>query len=166
MAIENTYNDDERLYFQMLQSNIERMANNSANSKTWLVTIITGFLAVGCGIEALNGWILLACLPVCLFWYLDAYYLSLERGLRNRENDFIKKRVLADYDKYKVLLFNFCPMKMEKEDEEKGYVKTTGTWRTTSVLPFYVTIIVVIIIITLILNWSSCMKWFTSCNCF
>lgn len=38
------YDTQDLQYLQMMQENIARMAGNSANAKTWLVTIITGFL--------------------------------------------------------------------------------------------------------------------------
>lgn len=151
-----TYTEDERQYLQMMQSNIERMANNSANCKTWLVTIVSGFLAIGCNVSALNGWILISLLPIILFWYLDGYYLSLERGLRNREKDFFYKIDSTNGD-YKKALYNFTPLPMSalsQEDISKGYVKTTNLWWTKSVCPFYITIIVVVLLITAILNRS------------
>ena len=86
---EVVYNEDDRQYMQMMQGNIERMAGNSSNCKTWLVTIVAGFLAIGCGVDALNGWLFLSVIPIFVFWYLDSYYLKLERGMRNRQRYFI-----------------------------------------------------------------------------
>lgn len=54
----NKLNDDEHLYLEMMQGNIERMAANSANCKTWMVTIVSALMALQCTIQALNGWIL------------------------------------------------------------------------------------------------------------
>jgi threonine/homoserine/homoserine lactone efflux protein len=78
------YEAQDLQYLQMMQENITRMAVNSANAKTWLVTIVTGFFAIGCSIKDLDWWLLLAIIPIVVFWYIDAYYLSLERALRNR----------------------------------------------------------------------------------
>ena len=71
------YNEDERQYLQMMQDNITRMATNSANAKTWLVTIVAAFLAIGCNIKDFDYWLLLALVPTAVFWYLDALYLKL-----------------------------------------------------------------------------------------
>ena len=71
----NKLNDDERQYLEMIQGNIERMAANSANCKTWMVTIVSALMALQCAKPDLNGWILLGILPVFLFWYLDVFYL-------------------------------------------------------------------------------------------
>lgn len=84
----NILNDDDRQYLSMLQGNIERMAGNSANCKTWMVTIVSALMALQCSLDDLNRWILLGILPIVLFWYLDVYYLHLERGMRNLETFF------------------------------------------------------------------------------
>lgn len=157
MAKENIYNDDDRQYLQMMQSNIERMASNSANCKTWLTTIVAGFLAIGCNVTALNGWILITLVPIIMFWYLDGYYLSLERGFRNREKDFLNK-VNSEGDDYKKALYNFkqFPKKnINEEERQNGLVKTTGQWKSSSVLSFYLSIIAVVIAITILLNWNA-----------
>ena len=151
MAKDCIYNDDERL--QMMQSNIERMANNSANCKTWMVTVVAGLLALNCSMTALNGWILIAVLPVCMFWYLDGLYLSLERGMRNRERDFLNN--ISNEAAYHKALYDFTPLLQEKDDKGTGLVKTKGQWWTKSVLPFYVTMLSVIMIVFAILNWSE-----------
>ena len=78
----------DRQYLEMMQGNIERMATNSSNCKAWMVTIVAAVMALQCSIDALNGWILLGIFPVVLFWYLDVFYLHLERGMRNRESWF------------------------------------------------------------------------------
>ena len=83
------YDTQDLQYLQMMQENITRMAGNSANAKTWLITIVTGFFAIGCSINDLDWWLLLAIIPIIVFWYIDAYYLRLERALRNREQKYI-----------------------------------------------------------------------------
>lgn len=74
----HTFSDDDRLYLQMMQDNITRMAINSTNCKSWMVMLMSGFLALGCSINDLNGWIWIAIIPVIIFWYLDSYYLEME----------------------------------------------------------------------------------------
>lgn len=148
------YTEDERLYLQMMQSNIERMANNSANCKTWLVTLIAGFMAISSGLDELHWWLLLSIVPTGMFWYLDGLYLSLERQMRNRQRDLQNKKSL-DNDVYNQALYNFSPLKKEKDEKEKGFVKTEGQWWTKSVMPFYLIMILVIIAVTLVINWSS-----------
>lgn len=83
----NPYNDDDRQYLQMMQSNIERMADNSANCKTWMVAFVTAFMALGSSIAVARYWLLLGIIPILLFWYLDTFYLHLERAMRNRNRN-------------------------------------------------------------------------------
>ena len=89
--MENMYNDDDRQYLQMMQENINRMSCNSSNCKAWLITIVAAMLAVGCNITDLHWWLLLTIAPILIFWYLDSFYLSLERGMRNRQREFLNK---------------------------------------------------------------------------
>ncbi len=156
----NGFSDDDRQYLQMMQDNIARMANNSANCKTWMVTIVAGLCAIGCSIKDMNGWIFLAIIPVVVFWYLDTFYLQMERKMRNRELDFIlcRKNIKNPKDEnYLKALYNFSPLeKDELTDEEKnaGFVKTSCRYFSKSIAPLYWGIIVVIIIISIILNWD------------
>lgn len=83
----NLYNDDDLQYLQMMQSNIERMAANSANCKTWMVAFVTAFMVLGSSIAVARYWLLLGIIPILLFWYLDTFYLHLERAMRNRNRN-------------------------------------------------------------------------------
>ena len=40
----NIFSDDDRQYLQMMQDNIARMANNSANSKHGWLQLLQGFV--------------------------------------------------------------------------------------------------------------------------
>ena len=160
------YSNDDRQYLQMMQDNIVRMANNSANCKTWMVTLVAGLCAIGCSISALNGWIVIAIVPVLVFWYLDTFYLNLERKMRNRELDFILK--MKNYygsDAYKNALYNFSPLSLQnlsKEQKNVGFVDTSNRAFSKSIFPFYFMMIVAIVIITIVLNWpiiSSSFPW-------
>ena len=153
MAKENFYNDDERQYLQMMQGNIERMANNSANCKTWIVTIVAGFLAIGSGVEKLNGWILISVIPIVVFWYLDAFYLELERGMRNRQRDFLNK-INASADLYSKALFDFSPLMISKDDDEKGIKSTKNRAFSRSVVPLYAGLLIIVILVFIVLNWD------------
>ena len=142
------YTDDERLYLQMMQANIERMSSNSANCKTWVLSLITGFFALLTVIKALSWWFLLTLVPIVMFWYLDGYYLSIERGMRNRQRDFLDKQTEANAA-YCQALYNFAKMESSVDDKEKGLVKTTNCWFTKSIWPFYVVFSVLIVIATI-----------------
>ena len=166
--------EESRLYLQMMQDNITRMANNSANAKTWLVTIVAAFLAIGCNIDDFDYWLLLAIAPILVFWYLDAYYLNIERGLRNREQRFINicKGINLDDENCSITktiddaIFVFKTLNKKDTDTEKrlGYVKTGCMFFNRSVWPIYVIMLVIVLLVTIITN-----DWFSfslcCCNC-
>ena len=149
---QNLYNDDDRQYLQMMQSNIERMAANSANCKTWMVAFVTAFLALGSSIAIARYWLLLGIIPILLFWYLDTFYLHLERAMRNRERDFLNKVVAGDNEGYRIALFNFMPMMVKKEEVKDGLVATNDRWFSKSTAPFYSIAIVAVLILTFCLK--------------
>lgn len=156
----NILNDDDRQYIEMLQGNIERMAGNSANCKTWMVTIVSALIALQCSIDDSNWWILLGILPIVLFWYLDVYYLHLQRGMRNLETDFLNMLRDKDLEKYEMKLFSFKPYMIKQKDltEEQirqGLVATNDSWFTTSVFLFYGMSLFSVVIISLALNWEK-----------
>lgn len=148
----NIYNDDDRQYLQMMQSNIERMAANSANCKTWMVAFVTAFMALGSSIAVARYWLLLGIVPILLFWYLDTFYLHLERAMRNRERDFLNKVASGDNDGYRIALFNFKPMMVKKEEAKDGLVATNDRWFSQSIAPFYCIAIVAVLILTFCLK--------------
>ena len=167
--MENMYNDDDRQYLQMMQENINRMSCNSSNCKAWLITIVAAMLAVGCNITDLHWWLLLTIAPILIFWYLDSFYLSLERGMRNRQREFLNKareyyahsvetdemkreKLLKDYQE---ALYNFTPKMDEDNDLSKGFVSTMDRKFSKSILPVYGTLLIIVCFITAIVNWSS-----------
>ena len=150
---EDYYNNDDRQYLSMMKDTIERMSNNSSNCKAWMVGIVTGFLAISSHISELNWWILLGILPVLVFWHLDAYYLHLERALRNRQKVFIN--CLLSEDDSHSLLYDFSPYFIDKEDadtQNQGLKKTKWMFLNKSVWPLYTVILAVIVVVTVIVN--------------
>lgn len=161
---ENLYSDDDRQYLLMMQGNIERMAANSSNCKAWMVTIVSAMTALQCSVEALNGWILLGVLPIVLFWYLDVYYLHLERGMRNRETVFMNILKSGKQDGYVDALFDFKPLMIKKSDlkdetKRQGLVATDDRWLTRSVVPLYGGTLLAVFVISVVLNWDKICGW-------
>lgn len=147
------YNDDDRQYLQMMQENIARMAGNSANCKTWLVTIVAALLATGIAIQGLSHWMFISLFPILVFWQMDVYYLKLERGLRNRQRLFINLVTGTDFnvEEYKKALFNFKIYTCAEDDEEKGLKSTEKLDFTESESPFYPVILGIAILVSVIL---------------
>lgn len=69
-------------HLEMLQAAITRIAGYSFVAKGWSVTLATAIL----GLAAKDGgpqFLWIGSLAVLLFWLIDGYYLSLERGFRD-----------------------------------------------------------------------------------
>lgn len=127
--------DSVRAHIAMIQGIVQRMASNSANCKTWCITIISALLVL-VGDKGRPQFAFLAFLPVLLFGYLDIYYLTLERGFINLQIEFIKTL-----------------HKQELKMSDLYAVKSPGApfhlmWITISspaILPFYATLAVLIL---------------------
>jgi hypothetical protein len=70
-------------HMEFLQAAVARMASNSFLAKGWSITLTTALLALAVK-EAGARFALIGLLPILLFAMVDAYYLSLERGFRDR----------------------------------------------------------------------------------
>ncbi|MCS6874701.1 MAG: hypothetical protein RML33_00905 [Acidobacteriota bacterium] len=55
------------------------MANNSFLMKGWAITLVAALFALSSR-DANKNYIVVSFLPVIVFWILDRYYLSRERG--------------------------------------------------------------------------------------
>ncbi|KAA6301317.1 MAG: hypothetical protein EZS26_002514 [Candidatus Ordinivivax streblomastigis] len=84
-------------HIAMLQGIISRMASNSANCKTWAVTIIAAMLVLIVDKDLGFTNIGICYIPVALFFFLDCYYLGLERTFIKKQNSFLDKVLSGDY---------------------------------------------------------------------
>ena len=74
-------NETKIRHLEMIQSVITRMANNSFMLKGWAVTLVAGVFALSAN-DANKVFFLVAYIPIVLFWFLDSYYLQLERKFK------------------------------------------------------------------------------------
>ena len=67
-------------HLKMVQGVVARMAGNSAQTKTWAVSLVTAVIVFS-GLADDPHWLIGAggCVPVIAFWAMDARYLHLER---------------------------------------------------------------------------------------
>src|SRR4051812_47825321 len=72
-----------------LQGIISRMGANSASSKTWCISLVAAILVVVADKNKPN-YVWIALIPIMLFFFLDAYYLSLERCFIGAYKAFVK----------------------------------------------------------------------------
>lgn len=113
-------------YLGILQSIINRMAANSSGCKTWCVAIVSAILVVVAD-KGKPDYALLSTVPIVLFFFLDAYYLGLEHGFRDRYNNFVRRlhegtATLED-------VFIVAPA--------SGFARVMRAAGSTSVFPFY-----------------------------
>lgn len=126
-------------YIALLDGIISRMANNSANAKNWLMTILAAAIAIQWGKDQLANviWLLV---PTILFALTDMYYLGMERRFKDIEKDFIElARKGEDIDN---AVYN-----IPKTTKCQQFCNTLGAIDSLSIWPFYGIIIVVILAI-------------------
>jgi len=68
-------------HLEMIQGVITRMASNSFMLKGWTVVIIAGVFMLATR-DSDMFFLLVAYIPIIMFWALDSYYLQLERKFR------------------------------------------------------------------------------------
>lgn len=65
-------------HLKMIENIIERMAKNSFQLKGWAMTLVTLVGALSAN-DADKRFIILAFIPIIVFWLLDSFYLQQER---------------------------------------------------------------------------------------
>lgn len=141
MAKHNFTDEDDRHYISLLQENINRMSSNSANCKTWLVTILAALLAIQISLQELQGILWVALIPAILFYVLDSYYLGLERRFIKIEGNFVEHEK-TDED-LSTLLYNFNTKAIM--GDAKATLQSMGS---ISTFPCYITIILIIVVVS------------------
>jgi hypothetical protein len=93
-------------HLEFIQNIITRMNANSFVIKGWSVTLVSALFALAADKSNLN-FVLVAYVPVLMFWVLDGYFLSQERQYRGlykniaakNENDIDFNLKATDYNK-------------------------------------------------------------------
>lgn len=75
-------------HINMMQGMINRMASNSANCKLWCITILAAIL--GLFYDNKFPHLEYCYFIVGLFYFLDCFYLGLERRFVKEQNDYVK----------------------------------------------------------------------------
>ena len=116
-----------RAHLAGLQGTITRLAGNSAQCKTWCVTITAALLALSLD-KNVQAAMPLAALPIVIFGLLDTYYLSLERRIRNVYRNFADKirDDVADPNSPEALLFSFG--NTQTDDSFLACLKSGSIW--------------------------------------
>lgn len=164
-------------YVNLLQENITRMANNSANCKNWLMGIVGGTLAVSFAEKAAEYLPYMLTLLICataIFFFLDCFYLGIEHEMKDAEEEFIqackdcKKDNPSEEEKARPMkLFMTFTNKEPKGEKRSGFkkrfykrmeqllnaIKALDSWSTT---PFYLTILFFLIALKCTITHCCC----------
>ena len=83
----------------MVQGVVTRMAGNSAQMKTWAVSLVTAAFVFS-GVSDDPHWLVAVggCIPVIAFWTMDARYLHLERCYIKLHETIVSGSSVAPFD--------------------------------------------------------------------
>lgn len=134
-----------RTHLTILQDVIRRMAGNSASCKNWCILLVAAILVLVARTGA-PAYALLALIPALLFLFLDAYYLALEQVFRNSYNAFVLKL----HSDGAVGLSDLYVVRPVGPINKQMLVSL----RSTSVWPFYLALVVAILLV-----WVLSLAW-------
>ncbi len=78
-------------HLEFVQAVVNRMASNSFLLKGWSVTLVAALFALAAK-DANENYVIVAYIPVLIFWIIDAYFLLQERLFRSLYDDIRKKK--------------------------------------------------------------------------
>lgn len=81
--------ENKRQYLSLIQGVIDRMGNNSFYLKGWAVAVIVALYTLASSEK--NKYAFVSLIILIILWFLDAYYLQLERKYRFLYNNVRKK---------------------------------------------------------------------------
>lgn len=86
--------DKKIKHLEIIQGVVNRLSTNSFLLKGWTVVLLSALFAL---VAKSNNvfFVYIAYLPVCAFWVLDGYFLSIERMYRDKYNEV---RLVKDDD--------------------------------------------------------------------
>ncbi len=126
----------------MYQDIIKRMAGNSSDCKKWCIALVTALLAFAAKDGNSSG-ILLAIIPILLFWFLDTCYLGLEKQFRaafNEQMAQLRQGEMTVDDLFVVRADGSIPA---------AFVQAAGSWSTS---PVYIVLFSMTLLIRCILG--------------
>ena len=126
-------------HLEMIQGVVNRLSGNSSSLKGWGVVLISALFAISTK-ESSRFLVFVTFLPALAFWILDSYYLRQERLFREHYNQ-VRNMDESDID--------FSMDTSSVEEEVPGWFCTCFS---PTILIFYGTIVLVIIVLMLVLH--------------
>lgn len=130
--------DKKTNHLNMIQNVITKMGNNSFSLKGWAVGIMIAVYAFA-GKSNVKA-VIVTLMPLIVFWFIDTYYLMMERKYRGLYDD-VRKKDEEEID------FSMNPndVKIDLKDVKKyGFF---NIFLSKSVLPFYIVCIATTLVI-------------------
>lgn len=109
------FSEDVRQHLSFIQGVITRMNANSFSMKGWMVAIVSALCAVYAAnsqAESAYVYIIAAIIADILFFFLDAYYLKMEKEYRNLYNRVLEHPDETDFT-----------MTIDEDDEDDKKLK-------------------------------------------
>lgn len=109
--------EEKNIHLQMIQDIIARMGQNSFHMKGWAIGIMIAIFSFA-GDQSNIKCILFTIMPMIIMWFLDSYYLQLERKFRLLYDDVRMCKKSKNYD----MRFNDIKIKV-KDSYKISYIK-------------------------------------------
>lgn len=130
--------ENKRQYLSLIQGVIDRMGNNSFCLKGWAIAVMVALYALASPEK--NKFAIGSLIIIVILWFLDAYYLQLEKKYRYLYNDARKKiEDEIDFD----LNYNNSLIRMG-EIKKYSYFNVLIS---KTILPFYITCILITVLV-------------------
>lgn len=124
-------------HLEFIQNAINRMANNSFIIKGWCITLVVALIALLEKEDINKCYIAFSFLPLLFFWFLDAYFIKVERQYR-KLYDEVRKEEDEKID-----------FSMDITPYKECYVKALFSQ---TLLPFYLPLIGIVLVIIFIVQ--------------
>lgn len=129
----------------LIQGCINRMAQNSFIIKGWLISLIAVVLTLLPENFEIKWLCVVGLLITICFWYLDGYFLKVERLFRWKYEWVIVRRLDTDKWYYDLNPYNKEMWLINSDGTEKKIPKTMEVMFSKTLLPIYIPNIIVII---------------------
>ncbi|WP_286914211.1 hypothetical protein [Flavobacterium sp. UBA4197] len=127
-------NDNKLKHLEFIQNTITRMSTNSFIVKGWVITIVSALFALA-EKDSNKNYILLSYFAIPVFWYLNGYFLKMERKYRKLYDD-VRQKGEDDID-----------FSMNTDAYNQADCSTLSSMFSSSIFPLYIFMILVTLII-------------------
>lgn len=135
-------------HLTILQGIISRLASNSANAKTWSITLAAAVLVLMIDRMSSRACVL-ALIPVLTLVFLDAYYLALERDFRKLHRVFVQDLHDGRADERQLFVITVPHGLRHKASTIGSALLSTSVW------PFYLLLILAVVAVGCLANGTG-----------